>query len=311
MAANTMNVDPFSFNTIIIDKEPQVQIQSNFIGFYICSFDTSHGLQVLYSYPPSLKDNQEEVSTLKTHCIWRIEYLPIRIDLKFSEFIYSGFQLHELSNQEVIATAEIPLYGVILKLWKDGPPVPSNTLKEFKKDLQELHWNDINFLFKLNSVLTNPSRRREYKRLLLNVPKIEASLQTTWDTFQSKITNTRVTLQPEKKDIDEDSIIPDEAVCGTDLFKRKITTRIISIKESDHIIVILFNTGELLNDVTITVSKRTDFFSEILWQQSVEEWPTKEDIVLEFQKSSVTANYLVKISSKKRTIAMKSLEIVS
>ncbi len=72
-----MYVDPFSFNTTMVEKKPRVQSQSNFIGFYICSFDISQGLQVLYSYPSKLKDNQEEVNTLKTHCIWRIEYIPI------------------------------------------------------------------------------------------------------------------------------------------------------------------------------------------------------------------------------------------
>jgi len=147
MAAITMNVDPFSFNTTMVEKEPRVQSHSNLIGFYICSFDISQGLQVLYSNPSKLKDNQEEVNTLKTHCIWRIEDIPIRIDLKFSEFIYSGFQLHELSSPDVVATIDKPLYGIILKLWKDGPSVPSEALKDFKKDLQESHWDDITLQF--------------------------------------------------------------------------------------------------------------------------------------------------------------------
>ena len=86
--------------------------------------------------------------------------------------------------------------------------------------------------------------------------------------------------------------------------------RIISLKDSDRIIAILDNNGKLLKEVDITVSKSTDFFSEILWQQSIDEWPNKEDLILEFEKSSVQTNYLVKISSKNRTIAMKTLEVV-
>ncbi|MCK4847904.1 MAG: hypothetical protein KAT16_02655 [Candidatus Heimdallarchaeota archaeon] len=306
-----MNVDPFSFNATIVEKDPRIQSQSDFIGYYICSFDTSQGLQVLYSYPSKLKDNQEEVNTLKTHCIWRIEKIPIRIDLKFSEFIYSGFQLHELSSKDVVATIEKPLYGVILKLWKDGPPVPSDALKEFKKDLQELHWDDINLLFRRQSLSSNPSRRREYKKLLPGVLKVEKALQTTWETFRGRISRTKVTLQPKSEETDPNSILPDKGVCAADVFKRIITIRIVRIKESDQIILILINNGELLTDVNITVSKRTDFFSEILWQQSVDEWPMKEDLVLEFHRSSVLTNYLVKISSKNRTIAMKSIEIDS
>lgn len=306
-----MNVDPFSFNATIVEKDPRIQSQSDFIGYYICSFDTSQGLQVLYSYPSKLKDNQEEVNTLKTHCIWRIEKIPIRIDLKFSEFIYSGFQLHELSSKDVVATIEKPLYGVILKLWKDGPPVPSDALKEFKKDLQELHWDDINLLFRRQSLSSNPSCRREYKKLLPGVLKVEKALQTTWETFRGRISRTKVTLQPKSEETDPNSILPDKGVCAADVFKRIITIRIVRIKESDQIILILINNGELLTDVNITVSKRTDFFSEILWQQSVDEWPMKEDLVLEFHRSSVLTNYLVKISSKNRTIAMKSIEIDS
>ena len=306
-----MNVDPFSFNTTMVEKEPRIQSQSDLIGFYICSFDISQGLQVLYSYPLKLKANQEEVNTLKTHCIWRIEYIPIRIDLKFSEFIYSAFQLHELSSQEVVATIDKPLYGVILKLWKDGPPISSGTLKEFKKDLQELHWDDINLLFRRQSLSSNPSRRREYKKLFSDVLRIEKSLLTTWESFRGKISRTKVTLQPTNEVDDPNSILPNKGVCAADVFKRIITLRVVTIKESDQIILILINNGKLLKDVNITVSKSTDFFSEILWQQSVDEWPTKEDLVLEFNRSNELTNYLIKISSKNRTVAMKSLEIDS
>ncbi|MHA1206071.1 MAG: hypothetical protein ACTSSO_00725 [Candidatus Hodarchaeales archaeon] len=306
-----MNVDPFSFTTTMVEKKPRVQSDSNIIGFYICSFDISQGLQVLYSYPSQLKDNQEEVNTLKTHCIWRIEYIPIRIDLKFSEFIYSAFQLHELSSEEVVATRDKPLFGVILKLWKDGPPVHSDTLKELKKDLQELHWNDMKLLFRRKSLASNPSRRREYKKLLPEALRIEKTLQTTWEAFRGKISQTKVTLQPISEEEDPNSILPKEGECAADVFKRIITIRIVRIKESDQIILILINNGKLLKDVNITVSKSTDFFSEILWQQSVDEWPTKEDLVLEFHRSNELTNYLVKISSKNRTIAMKSLEIDS
>ncbi len=306
-----MNVDPFSFTTTMVEKEPRVQSHSNLIGFYICSFDISQGLQVLYSYPLKLKDNQEEVNTLKTHCIWRIEYIPIRIDLKFSEFIYSAFQLHEISSEEVVATIEKPLFGVILKLWKDGPSIRSDTLKEFKKDLQELHWDDINLLFRRQSLASNPSRRREYKKLLPEVLKVEKTLLTTWESFRGKISRTKVTLQPKSEEDDPNSILPNTGVCAADVFKKIITIRIVTIMESDQIMLILINNGKLLKDVNITVSKSTDFFSEILWQQSVDEWPTKEDLVLEFRRSNELTNYLVKISSKNRTIAMKSIEIDS
>ncbi len=311
MAANTMNIDPFSFNSSMVEKEPQAQSHSSLIGFYICSFDISQGLQVLYSYPSKLKANQEEVNTLKTHFIWRFEYIPIRIDLKFSEFIYSGFQLHKSTSQDIVATVKDPLFGVILKLWKDGPFIPQDLLDEFKKDLQELHWNDINLLFKQQSLSSNPSRQREYKKLLPEVKRIEKSLKTAWKALQGKISHIDVAKGSKKAEMDSNAILPDKGVSPTDLFKRKITIRIVSIKDSDQIFVILFNNGKLLKEVSITVSKRTDFFSEILWQQSVDLWPTKEDLILEFQRSNVITNYLIKISSKNRTIAMKSIMIDS
>ncbi|MHA1541749.1 MAG: hypothetical protein ACTSQH_02090 [Candidatus Hodarchaeales archaeon] len=306
-----MNVDPFSFNTSMVEKEPQVQSHSSCIGFYICSFDISQGLQVLYSYPSKLKANQEEVNTLKTHFIWRFEFIPIRVDLKFSEFIYSGFQLHKSPSQDIVATVEDPLFGVILKLWKDGPFIPKDLLNEFKKDLQEFHWDDINLLFRQQSLSSNPSRRREYKKLLPEIQKVEKSLKTAWKSFQGKISHANVTQESKSGKIDSKAIQPNKRVSPVDLFIRKITMRIVSIKDSDQIFVILFNNGKLLKEVSITVSKRTDFFSEILWQQSVDLWPTKEDLVLEFQRSNVITNYLVKISSKDRTIAMKSLMIDS
>ena len=311
MAANKMNVDPFSFNTSMVEKEPQVQSHSSLIGFYICSFDISQGLQVLYSYPSKLKANQEEVNTLKTHFIWRFEFIPIRIDLKFSEFIYSGFQLNKSSSQEIVATVKDPLFGVILKLWKDGPFIPQDILNEFKKDLQELHWDDINLLFRQQSLSSNPSRRREYKKLLPEVQRVEKSLKTAWKSFQGNITHANVLQVSANAVIDTSTILPKKGVSPADLFKRKITLRIVSIKDSDQIFAILVNNGKLLKEVSITVSKHTDFFSEILWQQSVDLWPTKEDLVLEFQRSNVITNYLVKISSKNRTIAMKSLMIDS
>ena len=311
MAANTMNVDPFSFNSSMVEKEPQVQSHSSLIGFYICSFDISQGLQILFSYPSKLKANQDEISTLKTHFIWRFEYIPIRIDLKFSEFIYSGFQLHTSPSEDIVATVNDPLFGVILKLWKDGPFIPQELLDEFKKDLQELHWNDINILFKKQSLSSNPSQRRQYKKLLPEAERVEKSLKTAWKSFQGKITLANIPLQVNSQIQDSSEIRSDKGESPIDLFKRKITMRIVSIKDSDQIFVILVNNGKLLKEVNITVSKHTDFFSEILWQQSVDQWPMKEDLVLEFQKSNVITNYLVKISSKNRTIAMKSLMIDS
>jgi hypothetical protein len=231
--------------------------------------------------------------------------------LKFSEFIYSGFQLHKSSSQDIVATFEDPLFGVILKLWKDGPFIPQDLLNEFKKDLLELHWDDINLLFRQQSLSSNPSRRREYKKLLPEIQRVVESLKTAWKSFQGKISHANVIPKSKIGKINSNAIQMDKGVSPVDLFKRKITMRIVSIKDSNQIFVILFNNGKLLKEVSITVSKRTDFFSEILWQQSVDLWPTKEDLVLEFQRSNVITNYLVKISSKNRTIAMKSLMIDS
>jgi hypothetical protein len=311
MAAYTMNDDPFSFNVSKVEKEPQIRSESSFIGFYICSFDTSHGLQVLYTYPSKLKDNREEVNTLKTHYIWNFEYIPVRIDLKFSEFVYSGFQLHNEDSPNVIATVEKPLFGVILKLWKDGQPIPSEILKDFIKDLQELHWDDINLLFKYQSLSLIPSQRRKYKMLFPEVQRADKDFRTTWKTLMSKISFSKVELRLQNSKIEQNSLMSDKKGTTEGFFKRKITMRVVSIKDSDQIFVILFNNGKELQDVTITVSKSTDFFSEPLWQQSVDQWPTKEDLILEFQRSNIITNYLIKISSKNRTIAMKSLLIES
>ena len=311
MAANTMNVDPFSFNSSKAEKEPQIQSKTGLVGFYICSFDISQGLQVLYSYPSKLKENKEEASTLKAHYIWRFEYIPIRIDLKFSEFIYSGMQLHKASSKHVVATVEHPLYGVILKLWKDGPPIPSDLLDEFREDLQERHWEDIKLLFKYQSLSSNPSRRHKAKKLLPEVVRVDKLFQTTWKALLSKITFAKVTIQPLNQNMKQKSTLPDKRVSTTDLYKRKITMRVVSIEDSGQIFVVLFNNGEELEDVTILVSKNTDFFSESLWQQSVDVWPMKEDLVLEFQRSNIISNYLVTIRSRNRTIAMKSLLIDS
>jgi hypothetical protein len=231
--------------------------------------------------------------------------------LKFSEFIYSGFQLHKSSSQDIVATVKDPLFGVILKLWKDGPFIPPDLINEFKKYLQEEHWDAIKLLFRQQSLSSNPSRRREYKKLLPDIQRVEKSLKTAWKSFQGRLSHAKVTQETKIGMINSNAIQSSKGISPIDLFKRKITMRIVSIKDSDQIFVILFNNGKLLKEVSITVSKHTDFFSEILWQQSVDLWPTKEDLVLEFQRSNVITNYLVKITSKNRTIAVKSLMIDS
>ena len=73
--------------------------------------------------------------------------------------------------------------------------------------------------------------------------------------------------------------------------------------------VILINQSEYLRDVLIQVSRRTEFFSEPIWEQELGEWPLKEDLILEFPRSNEVENYLIRISSKKTTIDIKSLEV--
>jgi len=93
------------------------------------------------------------------------------------------------------------------------------------------------------------------------------------------------------------------------LFKQRITMRILPSEETGGLMVILINQSEHLRDILIQISKRTEFFSEPIWEQELEEWPLKEDLILEFPRSDTTENYLIKISSKRTTIDIKSLEV--
>jgi len=258
-----------------------------------------------------LRKNSEEINLLKTHYIWKIKHIPIRIDFKFSEFVYSAFQLHDSTNPEVLATAEQPLFGVVFKLWKDEEPIPSDILLELKNNLQDNYWKEINLLHKFNALETNPIRRREYKQLSPQIDDIKRKMQMLWESFLNQISNVRVKVQHKEDQIQERAIHLSRRVFDReDLFRDSITMRIATPSESfDEVLVILTNQARILHDVTILVAHISEFFSENLWEQSLDVWPKKEEIILEFSRTTDVETYQIKITSEDRTVSIKTIEI--
>ncbi|MHA1995024.1 MAG: hypothetical protein ACW97Z_10820 [Candidatus Hodarchaeales archaeon] len=312
MAANTMNIDPFSTNSTELEKSTKPHsFSSSLIGFYLCSFDTTYGLQILYSIPKKLRKNSEEHNILKTHYIWKVEHIPMRIDLKISEFIYTALQVHEFQSQDIIGTVEKPIFGIVLKIWKDGDFIHPGVLERFRNDLQTNHWKDIEVLYKRQILKLNPTKRRKYLQYSDKAAKIGKSLQTLWENLGNKLTETRIFFSSQNLSISKSSLHSlDKKSPEKSFFKESVTMRILSTEESaDEVLVILVNQTETLEEVKIKVSKKTEFFSENLWEQNLEEWPTKEDLILEFPRSSKLESYMLKISSKNQTVAIKSLDI--
>ncbi|MFX1505390.1 MAG: hypothetical protein ACFFDC_04660 [Promethearchaeota archaeon] len=305
-----MNIDPFFETSIKTSPDKQTfDAKVGLIGFFLCSFDTTHGLQILFSYPAKLQNDKNEINILKTHCVWKIENVPLRIDLKFSEFVYSAFQLQR--PKEEPQTEDNVIYGIVIKNWKDTKPIPNETFLNFKTNMEKKISSHLDLLYNCERLESNPIRKREYKELLKQTTKIEQELKSIWKKFCGRVT--------EKRSIQTTEIIPatvstsmapiETALCAYDLFKQKITMRVLPSEETGGLMVILINQSENLRDVLIQVSRRTEFFSEPIWEQELEEWPLKEDLILEFPRSDRIENYLIRISSKKTTIDIKSLEV--
>ncbi len=316
MAANTMNIDPFGTNSTLLEKSTKTSpFSSTLIGFFLCSFDTTYGTQILFSLPAKLKKNSAEHDILKTHYIWKVEHIPIpiRIDLKISEFIYSALKLIGPKSRDAEATVEKPIFGIVLKLWKDGEHIPLEMIEHFRDDLQINHWNEIEILYKRQILGLNPTKRRKYMQLSDKVAEIGKFLQTNWEDLGNKVSNTKMFFESQNLSIPKSSVYStSQKSPGKSFFKDPVTMRVLDTKkQNDEVLVILVNQMETLEDVKIRVSKKTEFFSENLWEQDLEEWPTKEDLILEFPRSSKLESYLLKISSKNQTVAIKSLNIDS
>ena len=307
-----MNDDPFSPMFLIEAEEKQSSTySSDLIGFFICSFDTTYGLQILYSYPSNLRKKAEEVNILKTHYIWKIKFIPTNIDLAFSDFVYSAFQLHKSKEDIVQATADNPLYGVVIKLRKRKEPVVSDKFIEIRNDLQDNHWREINLLYKYQILSLKPTRRSDYRELSPEISKIQQYMKSLWKEFQNKVTNAQKSRTIQIKDQLGMSIVPTKQdIDLPDLFKDKIKMRLVEpVDLSTEVLVILTNIKESLEDVTIQVSSVSDFFSETLWEQFLDEWPVKEEVILEFPQTSIVEKYQIKIIGSGRTIMIKTIEI--
>ncbi|MFX1516317.1 MAG: hypothetical protein ACFFC6_08410 [Promethearchaeota archaeon] len=305
-----MNIDPF-FETNIrtSPKKHAFDSKVGLMGFFLCSFDTTHGLQILFSYPTKLQNDKNEINILKTHCVWKIENVPLRIDLKFSEFVYSAFQLQ--TTQESSPMRDPTIYGIVIKNWKDTYPIPNETYLNFKNNLEDKIGSDLELLYTREKLESNPIRRREYNELQKQTIKVEQKLESMWMKFISEVnkkTSTPTTeIIPSPANL---SMAPIETtLCAHDLFKQRITMRVLPSEDTGGLMVILINQSENLREVLIQVSRSTEFFSEPIWEQELEEWPLKEDLILEFPRSDTPENYLIKISSKKATIDIKSLEV--
>lgn len=305
-----MNIDPFFDTKLETTTANQIfNSKVGLLGFFVCSFDTTCGLKILFSYPSKLQNDQNEINILKTHCVWKIENIPLRIDLRISEFVYSALQLQDPLGKEKITGSNLPFYGIVIKIWKDSNPLPTQLLVEFKKAIEAGIDSGFNLLYKRKRIASNPIKRREYKELSEKAVGIEQFLKDSWKKFVNKLNVDQESSTTNLKHLPDPMKI-ETSLCAQDLFKQKITMRILTTEEtSNRLIVVLVNQSENLHDVLIHVSKRTEFFSEPVWEQELEEWPLKEDLILEFDKSDEIENYLIKISSRKTTIDIKSLEV--
>jgi hypothetical protein len=308
-----MNSDPFfEINVATAADKEFYMVDSLLLGFFVCSFDHTHGVQILYSYPSKLQNDFNELNILRTHCIWKMERIPLRIDLKFSEFVYSAFQLDYTYHEEVSKHEEAPQFVTILKLWKAGKKIPSRIFLELKTKLERDYHKDLNLLYKRNELALNPIKKREFKELSKPIREIENKLLTLWREFESQVDNYKVPANDRIQAESPSEIPTKEEVCTPNLFKKKIDMRTFTLDENtNQLMVVLTNQWMNLEDVRIHISKNTDFFSETHWQQRLDEWPFKEELILEFSKSDLVQNFLIKISSNKTTIAILSLEVSS
>ena len=279
------------------------------IGFFICSFDVTNGLQILFSLPKKLQKDSNEINILKTHCIWKIENIPLRVDLKISEFIYSAFHLH-IHSQDETSVMERPLYGVVIKKWKDTHPLPANAFLDLKMILESEVGSKLDLLYKCKALESNPIKKRKYKELLKETVEIKQFLKSKWFDFVNQFTTSIESSSTEVSTHFDPAIPPVQtSYCAQNYFKQRISMRVLSMDDTSQLLVVLVNQSENLRDVLIQISKRSEFFSETVWEYELENWPTKEDLVLEFPKSDVIEKYLIKISSMSTTIDIKSLDV--
>ncbi len=309
-----MSIDPFSdLTSKKSDFTEQISAsKTGLLAFFLCSFDTTRGLQILFSSPKKLQKEQDELDILKTHCIWKIEISPLRIDLKFSDFLYSAFQLREPMEEEINATKEKPIYGVVFKILKDSKKIPIRKIKEFKSKIEQEEGKNLSILSRQKLLESNPIKRKKYKSLTEKSVHIHNHLENMWKEFKRQIVNLKdQSIETDTFTKNDSSLLPTNAnYCSTDYFKRKIAMRTLTtIDNPDQILVMLLNQTENLKNVIIQVSRIKDLFSETIWVQEIPEWPLKEELVLEFSKSDIDENYLIKISNRKRTIDIKSLEL--
>jgi hypothetical protein len=306
-----MTFDPFfDVNVATTADLPTRHVHSVLIGFFLCSFDNINGVQILYSSPAKLRKDLNELSVLKTHCIWKMEKIPLRIDLRFSEFNYSAFQL-DINQHYSFTDIEQPIFVVVLKIWKAGKKIPARRFFEFKTNLEQSFSKDTQLLYKHNILAKNPTRKREFRELSSKMSNIEKKLKKLWKNFEEQIDKYYFLHNGQLEDEVNISPIPkEEGICTKDLFKVRIRMRTIATDENpNHLILVLINQGEDLEDVRIQVSKSTDFFSETHWEQRLEIWPRKEEIFLEFFKDDEIQKYLIKVSSHETTVTIKSLEV--
>ncbi|MFX0084758.1 MAG: hypothetical protein ACFFAU_03715 [Candidatus Hodarchaeota archaeon] len=308
-----MKIDPFlEPNIEATDSDKQIlDSKTGLIGFFVCSFDITRGLQILFSSPRKLEKNQNELDILKTHYIWKIEKIPLRIDLKFTEFTYAAFQIYYPKEEEIIATVEKPLYGIIIKILRESKPIPPQKLLDFKLKIEKEVGNSLKILSKRKILESNPVKREKYKKLSEEANHIYIHLEDMWIEFKKQIMDLYEYQDMESKKVNNTSLVSkDGSFWAKSLIKKKISMRTISTKENPNkILVMLVNQNETLRDVIIHVSKTMELFSETIWVQELPEWPMKEELILEFTKSDFDENYLIKISSRKTTVDIKSLEI--
>jgi hypothetical protein len=288
---------------------------------FLAYFNEELGHLILFTYPPSLKTDEEECRVISIHSIWWLNTETQKdlqhVDLECGGRTYLATKYTAKSFREKKRsglTTETPeTFVLITSVPNNLTHLGTNMLRTLFERIQDIK-DELYLLIEKEitcvKIIKNPSDKEiikkgaelEAKLLKIceeSIPKLtpdELNALTKVETPDQEnlafllLEDLHLLESPHEREFDVmppslSEIAPPDAR-ETEVFKKKIEIESISLMDDDRKLKITVKnvSGQNLENLTIRITQLKEFFEAAAWQTTIDIWFTDEELIFQYPR---------------------------
>ncbi|MHA1168088.1 MAG: hypothetical protein ACTSRU_09720 [Candidatus Hodarchaeales archaeon] len=302
----------------------------NIFKFVLACWDYVRGHEICAAYPDNLMKDQRFCKKVFSHSIWFLgdsmgdTFKNERIDIEFQGLVLSAFYLPYDGESK----ADMPMDFI---MFIESPIERTELLDRMQPMLKQRILEDIGtdlyYIVEKHRLSAIKIKKSGYKSKISKGEKVEQKLQEIWESLAKEF----VERDKEKESVESSEQVPgtleietSESAVKADLspprkpvlvqraklFQTKtidIQTEVADDKNGYHVVV--RNSLRDLEDVTVSVSHVSEFFSENVFIESIGLLGLQEKLVFEFPRENEEIEYLIEVKEGNKSLAIKKVVI--